>query len=76
MPDLQMHGVGTAGDAIMLQYCLKLPTFMSEIGQPNEYGLFGEGAIVFAILTHPNARGSVRLSTADPTVQPILRCVQ
>ena len=62
-PDLQIHGMPTAGDGAFLRDFLQFePNFQASFGVPNDYSpLFAQGLIIAPTLLHPNSEGSVTL---------------
>jgi len=61
-PDLQVHGMVTAGDSNFFTELLKIPKkILEDTGVPSDFGLFGQGLAVGPTLLHPKARGEVRL---------------
>jgi len=65
-PDLQMHGMLTAGnEGFFAKFLNYKPSFLSEVGDASDYGLWAQGLLVAPTLLHPKAEGSVELNPVN-----------
>ncbi|CAE8620767.1 unnamed protein product [Polarella glacialis] len=65
-PDLQAHGLLTAGDSGLFGNFLHLTdAFTGALGDPSDYGLWAQGLVVLSTLNHPAAEGTVTLNPAN-----------
>ena len=64
-PDLQIHGMVTAGDADFTTGFLRFErSFIDNIGEPADYTVFSEGLMIAPTLLHAKAEGRVTLRAA------------
>ena len=74
-PDLQMHGMVTAGDPGFFKNFLQYDTaFMSQVGEPSDCSLWAQGLVIAPTLLHAAAEGSVSLDprNADGSGPPVI----
>ena len=65
-PDLQMHGMITAGDMPFYEGFLNYQRpFIDDIGDPSDYTVFSQGLVIAPTLLHPKAEGQVKLRTTE-----------
>lgn len=65
-PDLQVHGMVTAGDPpFYLRFLKFLPFFLEDIGDSSDYSIWAQGLMLAPTLLHAKARGSVTLHPAN-----------
>ena len=76
-PDIQMHGMLTAGDPGFFANFLNYDTpFTSQLGEPSDYSsLWAQGLVVAPTLLHAAAEGSVTLDhrNADGSGPPVIQ---
>ena len=74
-PDLQIHGMITAGDMPFYRNFLHYEdAFLEDIGEASDYGVFAQGLVIAPTLLHPKAVGSVTLRQggAGATGPPVI----
>lgn len=75
-PDLQMHGMITAGDPGYFGNFLHYDSaFMSQVGEASDYSLWAQGLMIAPTLLHAAAEGSVSLDprNADGSGPPVIQ---